>query len=441
MIALEYRQPPATTPNQQQTSVYPQPQNPQSPPQAPQQYSPQQYSPQYPQQNPQPYPPAGPQPYPPQYPQSNPSQYPQANPPQYPQQGLQPGLQPPQPGPQQQGMQTAPQSNPQSGTQGALQQALQQGIEQFAPAGLQSGLQQGLQQVMNQLPQRFAHAGAAQTAQEPAGQLAPQAPNPQQLYAQSRDSAARMYTAVAQQYLEFRRHFFGDPNPSLSTAPPSSDAIQQTETGKIANRALNLMPHAVRELPLVRELMDHLQWEVDIHTLTARERTALHNLAMVFLYGTDGGIQAWYVNWLLDEMHRIQGVAHPKYYLAYPWQGLLYRSPQELAAFDKAVASGNVLDIERHMEHYASQLIMVLRDPLATQPKLAFSGPHGEERHILFNLKTSAAIALGAYLAVEAVRDLLGQHATQAPPQSVLAPFPPQITQRMLPDAPLPGNQ
>lgn len=277
----------------------------------------------------------------------------------------------------------------------------------------------------------------AQQQQQPAIHV----PNPQQLFDQSRDVAARMYTAVAQQYLQFRRQYFGEADPNLATVPPMTDTIQQTETGKIADRALHLMPHAVRELPLVRELMDHLQWEVDIHTLTARERTALHNLAMVFLYGTDGGIQAWYVDWLLEQMHRIQGVTHPKYYLAYPWQGLLYRTPQELAAFDNAAQSGNVLEIEQHLEHYAGQLIMVLRDPLGTQPKLAFSGAHGEERRVLFNLKTSAAIALGAYLAVEAVRDLLGQHHTQAPPQSVIQSFPPQIMQRMLPDAPLPDDR
>jgi hypothetical protein len=263
-------------------------------------------------------------------------------------------------------------------------------------------------------------------------------PNPQQLYAQTHDAAARLYNAVAEQYMQFRRQYYGEAQPSLATVPPQTDAVQQTEPGKIADRALHLMPRAVRELPLIRELMDHLQWEVDIHTLTGRERTALHNMAMVFLYGTDGGIQPWYVEWLLEQMHRIQGVTHGKYYLAYPWHGLLYRSPQELAAFDQAVGTGNILAIAQQMEHWASQLVMVLRDPLASQPKLAFSGPHGEERHMLFNLKTSAAVAVGAYLAYEAVRDLLGAHHETAPPQSVIEPWPPQMAQRVLPEAPPP---
>lgn len=429
----DFRPAPAVTPGQQA-------------PQQGQPYPPQPYPPQpYPSQpySPQPYPPQQGQSYPQQGQPYAPQQYSPQPPVQqgqsYPQQGYPQGPQQAQPYEPQQGYPQAPQQTPQpsspSGVQQGLQQLLQQGIQQIPQPALQQLLQQGLQQ----LPQQFVQS-PQQQSQPPVQSLAPHVSNPQQLYAQTQNSAARMYTAVAHQYLQFRSVYFGETNPSLATTPPLTDAIQQTEPGKIADRGLHLMPHAVRELPLVRELMDHLQWEVDIHTLTSRERTALHNLAMVFLYGTDGGIQAWYVDWLLDQMHRIEGVTHPKYYLAYPWQGLLYRSPHDLTTFDNAVQTGNVPEIEHHVEHYAGQLIMVLRDPLATQPKLAFSGAHGEERHMLFTLKTSAAIALGAYLAVEAVRDLMGHHHTHEPPQSVLAPFPPQITQHMLPDAPLPGD-
>jgi hypothetical protein len=259
-------------------------------------------------------------------------------------------------------------------------------------------------------------------------------PDPQRLVEQTRDAAARLYTAVAQQYLTFRRDYFHEPEPTLATPPPQSDAVQQTESGKIADRALRLMPHAVRDLPLIRELMDHLQWEVDIHTLTSRERISLHNIVLVFLYGTDGGIQPWFVEWLNQQMHSIQSVTHSKYYLAYPWHGLLYRTPDELRAFDTAVSQENILEIEREMERYAGQLITVLRDPLHTQPKLAFSGPHAEERRILFNLKTSAAVALGAYLAVEAVRDLFGQHHEPEAPDSAVAMFTPAQLPNILPE-------
>lgn len=286
------------------------------------------------------------------------------------------------------------------------------------------------------MSQEYRQTPATSLAQRPPTRV----PNPQQLYEQSRDTAARIYAAVAEQYLDFRRRFFGEPNPTLATLPPQSDVVQQTEGGKIADRTLHLMPHTVRELPLVRELMDHLQWETDIHTLTGRERIALHNMTMAFLYGTDGGIQPWYVEWLLEQMHRVQNVTHPKYYLAYPWHGLLYRSPEELAAFDQAVTTGNVYAIEQQMEHWAGQIIMVLRDPLGSQPKLAFSGPHADQSRILFELKTAAALALGAYLAVEAVRDLLGARQPATPPQSAIDAFPPQMAQRALPEAPPPPD-
>jgi len=276
-------------------------------------------------------------------------------------------------------------------------------------------------------------SSSGQSTEQGQGQPA-RLPNGQQLYAQTTDTAARFYNAVAEQYLAFRRDYFHDAQPSLATDPPRTDAVQQTESGKIADRALKVVPRAVRDLPLIRELMDHLQWEVDIHTLTSRERIDLHNISMVFLYGTDGGIQPWYVEWLVEQMHRIQGVTHPKYYLAFPWHGLLYRSPEDLTAIDTAVRRGDILEIERHLEHYGAQLVAVLKDPLHAQPKLAFSGPHAEERRMLFNLKTSAAIALGAYLAVEAARDLLGARHPAGPPESMLGPLPQQLMVRMIPE-------
>jgi hypothetical protein len=288
------------------------------------------------------------------------------------------------------------------------------------------------------MSQQYPQPPTMPQAQAQAQAQAPQfrVPNPQQLYVQTRDTAGRISAAVSEQYLEFRRRYFGEPNPTLATIPLQSEAVQQTEGGKLAARTLQIVPQSVRQLPLVRDLMDHLQWERDIHTLTGRERVALHNLTMGFLYGTDGGIQPWYVEWLLDQMHRVQNIEHPKYYLAYPWHGLLYRSPQELAAFDQAVSSGDVYAIEQQTEHWAGQLISVLRDPLGSQPKLAFSGPHAEQSRILFELKTAAALALGAYLAVGAVRDILGARESSTPPQSAIDPFPPQMAQRMLPEPP-----
>ena len=88
----------------------------------------------------------------------------------------------------------------------------------------------------------------------------------------------------------------------------------------------------IRELPLLRDMINHLQWEVDIHSLTEQERIELHNQTMVFLHGIQDGVQPWYVDWVLHVMQALQYVEHPDYYLAFPWQGILYRKPEELAS-------------------------------------------------------------------------------------------------------------
>jgi hypothetical protein len=229
---------------------------------------------------------------------------------------------------------------------------------------------------------------------------------PEELAAATGDFASHAFDAVAREYLNYRRVFHHDPNPSLETAPPESSDSQQTEGARLAQGALRIMPREAHAVPLVRDLVDHLQWVVDIHTLTQHERTQLHNLTMVFLYGVTDGVQAWYVEWLHAAAVRLADVTHPKYYLAYPWQALLYRSPSHLEALTEAINGGSVAGIEREIQHMADQMVAVLRDPLGTQPKLAFMGRDGERRKVLFDLKTAAGLALGAYLAAETVRSL-----------------------------------
>jgi hypothetical protein len=229
---------------------------------------------------------------------------------------------------------------------------------------------------------------------------------PADLAAATRPFAARVFDSVSREYLQYRRVFHHDPNPSLDTPPPESAEAQQTEGARLAQGALRIMPREAQAVPLVRDLVDHLQWVVDIHTLTQHERTQLHNLTMVFLHGVTDGVQAWYVEWLHAAAVKLADVTHPKYYLAYPWQALLYRSPTHLAALTDAISSGSVTGIEREVQHMADQLAAVLHDPLGTQPKLAFMGRDGERRKVLFDLKTAAGLALGAYLAAETVRAL-----------------------------------
>jgi hypothetical protein len=241
--------------------------------------------------------------------------------------------------------------------------------------------------------------------------------NPADLAAATRPFAASVFDTVSREYLHYRRVFHHDPSPSLDTPPPESSEAQQTEGARLAQGALRIMPREAHAVPLIRDLVDHLQWVVDIHTLTQHERTQLHNLTMVFLHGVTDGVQAWYVEWLHAAAVKLADVTHPKYYLAYPWQALLYRSPSHLAALTEAISSGSVSGIEREVQHMAEQLVAVLRDPLGTQPKLAFMGRDGERRKVLFDLKTAAGLALGAYLAAETVRALtnLGQPQSDLP--------------------------
>jgi hypothetical protein len=231
-------------------------------------------------------------------------------------------------------------------------------------------------------------------------------PNPGELTEQSRAFAEPIFSAVAEQYLEFRRIYYHEDHPSLSTAPPSHAEVRQAEIARLAESTLHLLPQAVKSIPVVGGFLDHLQQVANIHSISERERLALHNMTMAFLYGIRGGIQPWYVAWLLAAAHNLAEVTHPQYYMAFPWDALLYKGPAVLAAFDGAVRQGNIAAIEREIEQLGSRLITVLRDPVGSQPELAFTGPDAERRKTLFNLKTGAALALGAYLVAEEARAL-----------------------------------
>ncbi|MGZ3672782.1 MAG: hypothetical protein ACXVCO_00580 [Ktedonobacterales bacterium] len=258
-------------------------------------------------------------------------------------------------------------------------------------------------------------------------------PNRAQLADQTRDFAARIRAAVLDVYLEFRRTYYHESDPSPEVQPPHSNEVQRNERAVIAHemlRALQLLPREIQAIVLIRDLLDQLQWETDIHTLTENERSTLHNIAHIFLHGVDGGVQPWYVDWLLQSARNLQYATDERYYLAFPWQGLLYRKPAELEAFEAAVRGGEVAGIEHEIERMANGLMEVLRDPMNTQPKLAFSGPDSERRHLLFRLKTSAGLALGAYLAVEQINSLLHPR-KQTSISSALPPLPEALLQHL----------
>lgn len=267
-----------------------------------------------------------------------------------------------------------------------------------------------------------------------AGEAFPTVPNPAQLIEQTRDGAASVYAALSEEYLSFRRHYYHESNPSLDTAPPSSDEKMQTETAKLAQRTLQFMPREAHAIPLVRELLDHLQWVHDIHTISERERTTLNNVSLVLLHGVEGGIQPWLVEWLAEAEHRLQQATDRRYYLAFPWQGLLYRTPEELSAFDAAVRAGDTAGIEREVERLVNGLIRVLRDPLGTQPELVFSGPSGERNKTIFNLETTAALALGAYLAADQLHNIFQPHQPQPALRSAIQPLPSAVVAHLTPE-------
>jgi hypothetical protein len=257
-------------------------------------------------------------------------------------------------------------------------------------------------------------------------------PNPSELVEQTREFAARIYEAVAAQYLRFRQEFYHEAEPSLATVPPAHAEIRQAEVARLAESILRLVPQAIKSIPLVGGFLDHLEQVADIHSISEDERTALHNMTLAFLHGINGGIQPWYVEWLLASAHNLSQVRHAEYYMEYPWDGLLYMPPAALAAFDEAVRTGDIEAIKREIDHLGGRLIEVLRDPVHTQPELAFTGPDSERRRFLFNLRTAAALALLTYLIAEEVRSLTRPRRA-GPPPSALAPLPPQLSERVIP--------
>lgn len=249
------------------------------------------------------------------------------------------------------------------------------------------------------------------------------APNPSELAEQTRTFADQTYKAVASAYLAFRREYYHESQPSLATLPQAHAEIRKSELALLAESTLRLTPQAIKSIPLVGGFVRHLQRVADMHSIAEDERTALHNLAIGFLHGIRGGIQPWYVEWLLTSAHNLSQISDLDYYLEFPFDGLLYRDPAALAAFDTAARRGDTAALRREIERMAARLIEVLRDPVRAQPLLAFTGPDGDHRRFVFNLKTAAALALIAYLITEEVR-LLSHPRQVAAPRSALAPLP-----------------
>jgi hypothetical protein len=257
-------------------------------------------------------------------------------------------------------------------------------------------------------------------------------PDVSSLTAQTRAFAATLAAEVAEQYLEFRRVYYHEAAPSLTTLPSAHAEIRQAELAYVAERTLHVLPPAVKSLPVIGGLLDHLQDVANIHSISERERTALHNMTVLFLDGMRDGIQPWYLAWLLASAHNLAAQTDPRYYMTNPYDALLYRPAARQSDLEQAVRDQDVAGVEREMRRLANRLIEVLRDPIGTQPDLAFTGPDATHRRVLFHLKTTVALVLGAYLVTEELRALLDARERRADPPSALAPLPPQQKVRLL---------
>jgi hypothetical protein len=254
-------------------------------------------------------------------------------------------------------------------------------------------------------------------------------------------AATTLFDEVGAAYLAFRRQYYHEANPTLATVPPASVEVQQAHLAQLADNTLRLVPHAIRSVPLLGGLLDHLEQVANIHSMSQRERTALHNTTMIFLHGVQGGIQPWYVTWLAASAERLSQVTHPEYFMVFPWDALLYLPALPLAEFVAAVRSGDVSVVETNVRVLAARLIDALHDPIGNQPKLAFAGPDSEGRATIFNLKTQAALALGTLLVLGALKSTLDRTPPLPPPDPALAPYPPEIAHLFVATEPPPDHQ
>jgi hypothetical protein len=239
-------------------------------------------------------------------------------------------------------------------------------------------------------------------------------------------TAQRVYAQVAERYLSFRRTYYDETNPTLATMPPATNVIHQAGIARIAENTLRVVPEAIKAIPLIGGLLEHLQQVANIHSLSAHERLILHNTTMFFMHGVRDGLQPWYLDWLLATAENLSGTLAPEYFMIYPWDALLYLPPVELTVFQSVVRQGDIPGAEQVIERLAQRLCDALADPIGVQAKLAFTGPAGKEREAAFDLQTAAALALGGYLVVGGAANLL-RHAPTTPPASVVAPLSPEM--------------
>jgi hypothetical protein len=247
-------------------------------------------------------------------------------------------------------------------------------------------------------------------------------PNPEALIRETQAFADKVFRTVSTEYLEFRRTYYGEAQPDLNTSPPSHNQIHKAEAAYVAESVLRMVPQVVKTIPLLGSFLQHLEQVANLNSISERERTALHHISMRYLHGIDGGIQPWLAEWLGSAARQLSHVDTASYFMSYPWEALLYMPPAALATYARAVEHGDIAAIVAVVGALGKRLADVLRDPIAAQARLAFTGPEGERRKKVFHLKTGVALALGAYLVADEIHVLLRPHEVGASPESVLTP-------------------
>lgn len=244
------------------------------------------------------------------------------------------------------------------------------------------------------------------------------------LAAHTRSFAGQVYEEVAERYLQFRREYYQEGQPALDTLPPQHADVHRAELALLSEQILRLVPAAVKSVPVVGGLLEHLERVADIHSISETERTALHNMSLTFLHGARDGIQPWYAQWLLTSAGALASVTDPDYFLDFPWDACFYMEPDDLNGYERAMRTYDITGIEAGIRRVADRLCLALKEPMDTQALFAFTGPDAQQRRERFQLKTAAALALGAILIGEEARLLLTPHRPAQPPRSVLAPLP-----------------
>jgi hypothetical protein len=253
-------------------------------------------------------------------------------------------------------------------------------------------------------------------------------PDPAGLLSATRSLASQLYNDVSTDYLQFRRTYFREQDPSLATEPPLHPSPHHDETARLAESALKATS-VVQSVPVLSDIHSHLNRVVEIHTLTEDELLMLHNVTMVFLYGTHDGLQAWYVEYLNNTAHQLAEVTHSDYYIDFPFHGLFYIPQDDLVKFDIAIKQGDPARIAAYVQNLAQHLTTALRDPFHGQEHFSFAGPDGDRHRTIFNLKTTAGLAIGGYLALEAVRAVVSPRAAHGPAQPAIHLIPNEMHQ------------